>query len=165
MERDLEYENNNKGSNDQSIVTDEQYPEEEGGRIKCKNFELCEEVLPEWWFDCKNNYLCTNCHMMFGTWGENDGNIGKGVLEISDNKECPICLEIKKGISYPRCNHTACIDCFRRSFYGDQSGEPLFPYPEIEDEYFEHPNLNKWNNEYPLINIYNEEYNRWNDER
>ena len=52
MERDLEYENSN-------IVYD---------GIKCKNYILCGNALPEWWFDAKNNYLCTNCHMQFGTW-------------------------------------------------------------------------------------------------
>ena len=86
MERDLEYENNN-------IYFDYQYPEEDGGGIKCKNYEVCECVLPKWWFECKGNYLCTNCHMMFGTWGK--GHIGKGILEINYNLECPICLENK----------------------------------------------------------------------
>ena len=37
---------------------------------------------------------------------------GKGILEISDNIECPICLEYKKGVSQPNCNHFTCIDCF-----------------------------------------------------
>ena len=46
QERDLEYENNNIGF-------DCQCPEEDGGGIKCKNYELCEEVLPRWWFNCK----------------------------------------------------------------------------------------------------------------
>ena len=58
MGRDFEYENNN-------ICFDYQNPEEDGGGIKCKNYELCEGVLPKWWFECKGNYLCTNCHMMF----------------------------------------------------------------------------------------------------
>ena len=82
MVRDIEYENNN------NIDFDSQYPEQDGGGIKCKNFELCESVLPKWWFECKGNYLCSNCHMQFGTWGN---QTGKGVLEINDNIECPIC--------------------------------------------------------------------------
>ena len=86
---DIQYENSNIGF-------DFQYPEEEGGGIKCKNYELCDEVLPKWWFECKGNYLCTGCHMQFGTWGES--HRGKGILEISDNLECPI-LENKWGIS------------------------------------------------------------------
>ena len=40
MERDLEYENNN-------IAFDFQYTEENGGGIKCKNYELCQHILPQ----------------------------------------------------------------------------------------------------------------------
>lgn len=56
--RDLEYEKNNIGY-------DEQYPEENRDGIKCKNYELCEMVLPDWWFDSKGCYLCTNCIIIF----------------------------------------------------------------------------------------------------
>lgn len=107
-EKDTEYENNN-------IAYDWQYTEEEGGGIKCKNYELCEAVLPKWWFECKGNYLCTNCHMMFGTWGKS--HTGKGILKISNDFECPICLENKRGISQPNCDHTLCIDCFKQCHY------------------------------------------------
>ena len=110
-EKDIEYENNN-------IAYD--YQNEEEG-IKCKNYELCETVLPKWWFECKGNYLCTNCHMLFGTWGES--HTGKGILGISNNLECPICLENKRGISQPNCEHTLCIDCFKRCHYGKYNKE------------------------------------------
>lgn len=157
MERDLEYENNNIGY-------DHQNTEEDGGGIKCKNYELCKTVLPRWWYDCKGNYLCLNCHMMFGSWGS---HTGKGILEISDNLECPICLEVKRGISQPNCEHTLCIDCFKRCYYGDESreGEPEFPYPDIEDEYDDDQENPKWDSEYPLIKKYNEELNNWDDDK
>jgi len=151
MNRDLAYENNN-------IV----YDEEDGGGIKCKNYELCEAVLPKWWYNYKGQYLCTNCNMMFGTWGS---QTGKGILEINDNLECPICLEVKRGISQPNCEHTVCIDCFKRCYYGDKSGEPQFPYPDIEDEYYNDQENPKWNIQYPLIKIYNDEYKKWDDNR
>ena len=161
MERDLAYENNN-------IAYDHQYTEEDGGGIKCKNHELCESVLPKWWYKCKGNYLCTNCHMMFGTWGSGENaHTGNGILELSDNLECPICFETKKGISYPRCEHAACIDCFKRCMYGDSDGdnEPSFPYPDIEEEYGDDPENPKWKNDYPLIKIHNEELNKWDDKK
>ena len=85
MNRDIEYEENN-------IAYDEQHPEDGDGGIKCMNYELCETVLPKWCFEYKGNYLCTNCHMLFGTWGKSH----TGKLEISDNLECPICLENKR---------------------------------------------------------------------
>jgi len=155
MKRDLEYENNNIGY-------DWQCTEEDGGGIKCKNYELCGEVLPKWWFECKGHYLCINCDMMFGTWKN-----GKGVLNMSDNIECPICLEVKRSISQPNCEHTICIECFKRCYYGDYDteNEPNFPYPDIEDEYCEDQENLKWETNYPLIKIYNEDWDKWDDER
>ena len=161
MERYFDYENNNIGY-------DSQYTEEDGGGIKCKNYIICETVLPKWWFECKGCYLCTDCHMMFGTWESGESkHIGKGILEISNNLECPICLEIKECISQPICNHSLCISCFKRCYYGDESieGKPIFPYPDIEDEYYDDTENIKWINDYPLIKIYNEELNKWDDEQ
>ena len=161
MERDIEYENNN-------IAYDEQYSEEAGGGIKCKNYELCEAVLPKWWFECKGHYLCINCHMMFGTWKNEEYGIyktGKGILEISDNLECPICFEINRGISQPNCDHTLCIECFKRCYYGKEFIYPDFPYPDIEDEYDEDQENPKWNIDYPLIFSYNVEWNRIDNDR
>ena len=159
--RDLEYENNNIGY-------DEQHPKEEGGGIKCKNYEICNAVLPKWWWNCKGRYLCTNCHCQFGTWtarnaitGKITKYTGKGILPITDNIECPICFETKRGISQPNCEHFLCIDCFKRCYYGDNSGCPQFPYPDKEDEYFEDQDNNKWEEEYPLIKKWDEEHDRW----
>lgn len=157
-ERDTEYENNN-------IAYEYQYTEEVGGGIKCKNYELCKTLLPKWWFECKGNYLCINCHMLFGTWGES--HTGKGILEISDNLECSICLENKRSITQPNCEHTVCIKCFKRCYYGDDNteNEPKFPYPYIEDEYYEDQDNQKWDTDYPLVKIYNEEWEKWDDEK
>ena len=123
-EKDIEYENNN------IAYDDYQYTKEVGGGIKCKNYELCNEVLPKWWFECKGNYLCTNCHMLFGTWKfqGKEYKTGKGILEISNNLECPICLEKKRGITQPNCAHTLCIDCFKTCHY-DQDEENLKKCP------------------------------------
>ena len=153
MSRDFDYENSN-------VAYDYQYTEEDGGGIKCKNYIICEAVLPKWWFECKGNYLCTNCHMMFGTWGDN--HVGKGHLEIIDNLECPICAEVKECISQPNCDHSVCISCFKRCYYGDEEGEPTFPYPDIEDEYYDDTENIKWEN-YPLIKMYDEEWYKWDD--
>ena len=72
-EKDTEYENNN-------IAYDYTYTEEVGGGIKCKNYELCTHILPKCWFKYHGHYLCSECHMLFGTWGKS--HTGKGVLEI-----------------------------------------------------------------------------------
>jgi hypothetical protein len=146
MNRDFDYENGNIGY-------DDQYTEEDGGGIKCKNHIVCGSVLPKWWFDCKASYLCINCDMMFGT------------LKSKSISECPICLKIKECISQPRCDHSLCISCFKRCYYKDIEGEPIFPYPDIEDEYDDDPENIKWANDYPLIKIYYEEWNKWDDKK
>lgn len=130
LKRDLEYERNNIGY-------DCQYTEENGGGIKCKNYIICESILPDWWFEWKQSYLCSNCNTLFGTWSNKLLNInktGKGVLKIFDNLECPVCLEVTKCISQPNCDHYACIECFKKCYYGES--------------------------EYPLIEICNEQYVR-----
>ena len=106
MSRDIEYEKQNIGYCD--------FNKKFG--IKCKNYKLCKVILPEWWFNCKGCYLCTNCHMLFGTWGTQQ-YIGEGILDFQDNLQCPICLEIKLCVTDPRCNHKICIDCFEKSNY------------------------------------------------
>jgi hypothetical protein len=99
---------------------------------------------------------------MFGTWGSPPtGNTGKGTLDFVDEIECPVCFENKEGVSHPNCDHFICIDCFKRCYYGDETGEPEFPYPELEDEYYDDRQNPKWETEYPLIRIYEEEWDNW----
>lgn len=156
MNKEIEYEINN-------TAYDEYLTKDDGGGIKCKNYQVCNTLLPLWWFNNNNNYLCTNCQIMFGDWGIISG---KGILKIIDNIDCPICLEYNKGISQPRCEHYICIECFKRCYFSEENNhdiEPIFPYSDIEDEYF-NDNLNpKWEKDYPLITIYNEEYDKWEE--
>ena len=156
MSKDLEYEKNNIGY-------DQQYPNESGGGIKCKNYEICNCILPKCWFDYKGKYLCQNCDMLFGTWlckPTNEQHIGKGELPITDNLECPICLEKKRSVTQPRCDHTICIDCFKRCWNYDND-PPTFPYPEIIDEWEIDENNPKWYSEYPLIKNFDEDWELW----
>ena len=161
-ERDIEYEKNN------IAIYYYHDTEEYGGGIKCKNYELCETVLHKDWFNWFGRYLCHGCHLLFGTWKFQGAEYktGKGILKISDNLECPICLEKTRSISQPNCEHTVCIKCFKRCYYGDSDteNEPKFPYPDIKDEYDEDPDNQKWDIDYPLIKIYNQEWNKWEDE-
>lgn len=145
MARDFEYEQSHVGY-------DCQYPE---GGIQCKNYIVCDSVLPMWWFECKACYLCTICDMKFGR-----------TLKISDHVECPICLETKTCVSPPNCDHSVCIDCFKRCYYGDLmlEGDPPFPYSDIEKEYYDDPDDPKWD-DYPLIQVYHEECKKWDDAR
>ena len=122
--RDMDYELNNILPN---------------GRIKCKNYELCHYMVFAAPF--KNNYLCDDCDTAY-----------EKPLEIKDNIECPICLEIKRGVSQPRCSHFTCVDCFKLCYYSHEIIKPKFPYPDLEDEYEDDIHNQKWvSDEYPLI--------------
>jgi len=149
MSRNLEYEANNRGYN-------WEYNQEGMGGIKCKNYIICNSLLPEYWYNCKGHYECDICF-----------NLKIERLTQIENIECPICLEIKKVISQPNCDHNLCIDCFRRCYYGPDNDGPKFPYSEeIEKEYEtylknEILNEKKWENEYPLIEKYNQELLQW----
>ena len=138
--------------------------------LKCDNFEICEAILPDWWFECKGNYLCCNCHMMFGSWTKKSGkeHPGKGTLQFYNNLECPICLENTRCVSLPRCNHSMCMKCFKRCYYGKEY--PLFPYPELEEEYYDdvennnYVNNSKWDDYRHNIDNYELLYDKIEDE-
>ena len=109
--RDLQYEQTNVGY-------DYQYPE---GGIKCKNYELCESILPNWWFECKATYLCTNC-VMFG-WNE---------LEFKESdEECVVCNETgNKQLKFPtNCGHWFCTSCSKNILFWDETRYHLSPVP------------------------------------
>jgi len=159
MSRDLVYERENAAWE----------PCSESLGIKCRNHEVCHAVLPEWWYECKESYLCTNCHMSFGTWGET--HFGKGELEFRDDIECVICMDTKRGVSQPRCNHFVCAECFRRCYYGPE-GEPQpdFPYPETEEEYYDSLDessrgVEEWVTQYPLIAVWIRDMEEWEERR
>ena len=114
--------------------------------VECPNFKVCEYIAPRWVFSI-NKDTCLNCRLCFN-----------GKLTFYDSVECPICLENKSGVKQVNCDHTACIDCFKRCNYGQAISQPIFPYPEdIEDEYEENHDDPKWAND-PLIKKYNEEF-------
>ena len=56
--------------------------------------EICEHILPEWWFKCKGNYLCTSCdkdYYLTSFYKDRECNIKlindlDDILEIFDDK-------------------------------------------------------------------------------
>lgn len=131
------------------------------GFFKCKNYEICNVLLPNEWYKYKGSYLCYGCECLFGKWRG-----GKGILNKFNTIKCPICLEYKKGVSQPRCEHYLCVDCIKRCYYGEKKEEPIFPYSdEIKLEYQLDPQNKKWDTNYPLIKLYLKQNNEWCDER
>jgi hypothetical protein len=148
MPRDLRYESANIGY-------DWQNPD---GGIKCKNYILCESILPELWYECKASYICSNCDIMFGPWIG-----GKGELPLHENIDCPVCLETDTGIEWPKCAHTVCVSCFKKCYMMDPDDEPQFPYSEeIEDAYYsENADMEQLETMFPLIKKYNQQCDKW----
>jgi hypothetical protein len=105
MSRDYEYENNNIGY-------DEQYTEEDGGGIKCKNYELCKNILPKWWFDYEGNYLCSNCNIIVDSQEDNNKSIIYSIKYY-------LYYEIKKRILQPIYNQYLCIN-WCKQFYSNK---------------------------------------------
>lgn len=141
---------------------------------QCRNFIVCGYVAPgdsnPFLFDLRNPWTCTNCHIDYGQWGDPGSTFGhgknrEGVLQFSDTLlECPVCWELKTGVAHPRCDHFVCIDCFTRCYYGDpdQSGKPAFPYPEVEEEYYDTPEAARWKNgRFPLLAEFEYEDELW----
>ena len=129
--RDLQYEQANIGYNIQ-------YPE---GGIKCKNYELCEEILPIRWYECKARYLCTNYDtILINWWYEYKETylcmrcnmFGWGELEFKENNdECDICNEENnKFVNFPtNCGHCFCTQCSRNILFYDEKRYHLSPVP------------------------------------
>lgn len=136
--------------------------------IKCPNFRICEKSLPQQFIDCYHG-LCASCNVLFGP-----RRGGKGILEFKSNTECPICLEEKcDSVSFPKCSHFVCIDCFKRMWWlGEdvEPGEPQFPYSdEVWDEFEDlelegdQSKLTQFHIKYPLVNTFFEAHNQWQD--
>ena len=109
--RDLQYEQS-------SIGYDYQYPE---GGIKCKNYELCETILPLDWFTIRGSYRCTNCDIV--GWKE---------LEFKESEEeCMVCYEtVNKQVKFPaNCGHWFCVSCSRNILFWDENRYHLSPVP------------------------------------
>lgn len=121
----------------------------------CHNFRLCGNLLPIQ----SESIICMYCRILFGTW--DDEKIGE--LEFYPKVECIICTNEGEGVKQPRCTHSICVPCFKRCYYGIDSSdsEPVFPYPEIEEEYYHDQHNPIWENEYPLILSYLRDWLEW----
>lgn len=117
MVRDLEYENNNIGF-------DCQYTKEDGGGIKCKNYELCQNILPSEHYENLGNYLCMTC----GDWFK-VGGFGWNELEFREGEECVICNSTSnKQLKFPaNCGHWFCVSCSRDILFWDETRYHLSP--------------------------------------
>jgi hypothetical protein len=149
MPRDLVYEANNGAHYEQGNCDG----------IKCKNYEVCATVLPPDYYNWKGRYVCTSCFNSFGNWDNAGGN---GELAFGDGFTCQICLEYKRCLTHPRCNHIMCVGCFNAGWCDEPSGPPDFPYSdEIISEWVGDKDNPKWDVEYPLLRLWDDAYDEW----
>lgn len=124
--------------------------------VKCPNFAVCGEICPQWYFNCHRGW-CWSCKDMFG----------KTLTFLEEPAECPICTEVGSCVVQPNCTHSVCITCFKRMRIEGppRTGEPQFPYPDREDEYFDTGNepSNPLYHD-PLVQQYNRDWERWDNE-
>ena len=88
----------------------------EGG-IKCKNYELCQNVLsPNWWI-LYGNYLCPTC---------DNGSLGFGWNELEFIESCDEI--VNKKMKFPaNCGHYFCTICSRKILFWDETQHHLSP--------------------------------------
>ena len=117
MERNIQYEQENT-----IFVVDY-----EMSKIKCKNYDLCENTLSSDHFIYHGNYLCMTC----GDWFK-IGSFGWNELEFRESdEECVVCLETSnKQLKFPtNCGHWFCISCSRNILFWDETRYHLSPVP------------------------------------
>ena len=110
--------------------------------INCPNFEVCESLMDPRMRTCSS---CAFRRIVLKS---------KDVLVFADNIECPVCLEVNRGVQNPRCVHFICIDCYKEcNWIKDISDDqPPFPYNStVEEDYDEHPE--KYDSD-PIIQVW-----------
>ena len=76
MPRDLVYEANNVAY----------YAQDNCNGIKCKNYEICKNVLPEYSYTLTGHYYCTDCVVWFFDWGVQPKD---DTFDFTDNTATP----------------------------------------------------------------------------
>lgn len=116
---------------------------------KCHNYTLCRNTL-----ELDNpSPLCTCCRLLFPD----------GQLTFHEHVNCPVCTEYTRGVCQPHCEHALCIGCFQHCYFNFTHHEPTFPYPEMEEEYYDDPFHQRWDTHYPFIYDYLVKWLEWDN--
>ena len=97
--------------------------------VPCPNFEVCDGRMDS------QLRTCGNCAFRRIVLHKKD------ILTFTDDIECPLCLECKRGVTNINCDHYVCIECFRELHKFESADDPPpFPYDVmIEEDYDENP--------------------------
>jgi hypothetical protein len=99
--------------------------------VPCCNFEVCENyVFPD-------SKCCSTCVFRRIIQKKKD------ILTFQDDIECPVCFEVKRGVTNINCEHYICIDCFKKCHSLPE--EEVLSFPFDDEEYDEnHPDIKTW---------------------
>ena len=142
--------------------------------LSCANAIICDNKQERHLFGHHGHLLCLDCKTNFG---HEENQKGKLPTKEFCDERCPICLEAYGPlVSYSRCDHYVCVDCFKQCHGAEKEMlalEPVFPYPEISDAYFscsmdddedgEEMTEEEIESQYPLLKKYEHDWNMWND--
>ena len=123
----------------------------------CANYLFCEHLVPNYILRSTKG-LCTQCSYSFGHLV---------FSECPECPECPICFQTKTSVKQKTCDHTVCIDCFKRchspTYWKDP--KPVFPYDSERREKYECTYYDrKWRRD-PLLVKYIEDMETWETTR
>jgi hypothetical protein len=62
------------------------------------------------------------------------GEILGKINTMVDNYECPVCMETKKALEMPNCNHKVCLDCYKTIYFGVSEIEKPCEYRDLCDK-------------------------------
>ena len=122
---------------------------------KCKYHQLCYGYVPKYHFSSKTK-LCYYCTNKFDNADEYNP-----VFKMKAN--CSNCSKFGRVVNQPKCKHFLCLECSRKCYFGTETylEEPVFPYPDMEHDYFSDMENPYWKKKYPLIKSFEERWNRW----
>lgn len=134
-------------------------------RRECPNTPICNNQEPQFILDF-NNGVCTECITHLGRSPENP-TPSRPILKFTQEIECPVCFNVRKGVQNPRCDHVLCIPCLKAIYWYDETIDgliprPQFPLPEQEEDYYHTPEL--FIND-KLVNEWKTKIGSWNEER
>jgi len=90
--------------------------------LKCPNFDVCKQLLPEAFFGCYGG-RCYDCNLYLGRNLEHGGS----------TEECPVCLE--EAFLYKLdCNHICCAFCIHKLFFPSLQPYHYRVNNRVEDE-------------------------------
>jgi len=111
---------------------------------ECGNYSICFKEIN------KDDEFCKDCQDLPY---ENK----KRIIEHVENAECLLCSKLTNmTVKREECNHSLCVNCFRKMFFNKSISKPVFPY--FNKDYNENDDYENDEN----VMIYKKDLEYWN---